>query len=39
VFRISSKDPQDRIEFRRLHGKIRKMIKDEKKAGERHVLR
>jgi hypothetical protein len=27
---ISSKDPQDRIEFRRLQGKIRKMITDEK---------
>jgi hypothetical protein len=36
VFRISSKDPQDRIEFRRLQGKIRKMIKDEKKrAGKK----
>ena len=27
---ISSKDPQDRIELRRMHGKIRKMITEEK---------
>jgi hypothetical protein len=27
---ISSKDPQDRIEFRRMQGKIRKRITDEK---------
>ena len=27
---ISSKDPEDRIEFRRMQGKIRKMITEEK---------
>jgi hypothetical protein len=27
---ISSKDPQDRIELRRMQGKIRKMITEEK---------
>jgi hypothetical protein len=27
---ISSKDSQDRIEFKRIHGKIRKMITEEK---------
>ena len=36
---ISSKDPQGRIELRRMQGKIRKMITEEKtKAGKRHVL-
>jgi len=36
---ISSKDPQARIELRRMQGKIRKMITEEKtKAGKRHGL-
>jgi len=37
---VSSKDPQARIEHRKMQGKIRKMITEEKtKARKRHVLR
>ena len=31
---ISSKDPQDRIEFKRMQGKIRKMITEEKNKSQ-----
>jgi hypothetical protein len=35
---ISSKDPQDRTELRRIQGKIRKMITREKKSWEKACL-
>jgi hypothetical protein len=37
---ISSKDPQDRTELKRMQGKIRKMITENKKikAGKRYAL-